>query len=210
MSVNVVGGMDLINVNLAVPLINPLMAQLDLALFGAFGLSGTLFDLQAQFDAALSLQAQLGAQLSIGGLYAALDAIANIQASIQAALSLGLPTISADISASISASAAISAALALKLGGIKACIDLALSVKLPLVNLLAALNVGPVFVLTFNGQTLSDSGTSISTRFQSNLEDAGTGAEIVADGPGAPLVDGIILVTKSSEAWAGIKLMLAT
>lgn len=210
MSVNVVGGMDLINVNLAVPLINPLMAQLDLALFGAFGLSGTLFDLQAQFDAALSLQAQLGAQLSIGGLYAALDAIANIQASIQAALSLGLPTISADISASISASAAISAALALKLGGIKACIDLALSVKLPLVNLLAALNVGPVFVLTFNGQTLSDSGTSISTRFQSNLEDAGTGAEIVASGPTAKNVDGIILVTESPEAWAGIKLMLAT
>lgn len=201
-------GMKLVELNAAVPLINPLLVQFDLALFGQFGLSGTLFDLTAQFNAALDLQFQLGANFSIsgGGISAMLDAVASIQASLQAALNLGLPTISADISASLSASAAITAALGIKLGGIKALIAAALSIKIPVINLLAGLNVGPVFVIPFDADggaiPLNTLGGLITAECLAGLTD---GAAHIDPGDN---VMGVVLIMKDPAVYAALGTML--
>lgn len=173
-----------------------LSAQLDLAIFGSFGLGALQLDLSAQFNAALSLNASLSISISnpIASFQAALAALIQVTANIELALSLGLPTIGLSISASISASAALSASLSIKLGGISALISAALAIKLPALQFVGELNLGagPIDVLTFG--------------FDAPMTAAQVGAEAAAQFSALPgilptdEVSGVMIVTKNPTA----------
>lgn len=189
-------------------LFNPLTAQFDAMLSGQFGLGALQADISAQFDAAASLQIDLGLQISdpMAGLQASLDAIAQLSAGLQAALSLGLPTVSAELSASVSANAALTAALGIKLGGISALIELALSLKIPAVKFLAdlqaSLSAGPIVLVSFgfdgsgtpDPETLGNVGSQLQALFAGGVTGVTPSEE----------VSGILILTKAPVAAASI------
>lgn len=197
MSTVLVGSYTLGGVNVAlngaVVLIVPLLGQVDLMLTGPFGLGALQADLSAQLNAALAAQLQLSLQVTnpLEALSLQLQALVQVQAGISASLSLGLPT----ISVSMSASFAIAASLSLKLGGIRLLIQLALQLKLPLVNLLAGLNLsaGP-FVLISIGFAAPSTLLS-STAEYTSLVSGGIGGIL----PGEQ-VYGVTILTKSPAA----------
>lgn len=208
MSLNFVGSFPIGAINVAasgaVALVAPLFAELDLALFGAFGLGPLQADLRLQFKAALDAEVSLGIQIS--DPFASLQALANLLASLQ----LGLPTIALQATAALSANLAISAALAAKLGGIQALIEAALAVKAPAIQFMAALqaalSAGPVDLLSFGidssgnpvgTDTLALVGSAVQAQFSAGLPG---GTPIL---PGDP-VFGIILVTKTPGARAAL------
>lgn len=208
-----IGSLSLLDINLALAgslaIIDPLLAAFDLTLTGQFGLGALQADLTLSFNASLSAQVQLGLQISdpLASLMASLQAIAQLTAGLEAAIALGLPTISADISASISANAALTAVLGLQLGGISALIELGLSVKIPVVNLIAditaALSAGPVILLSFGfpgNEPLASVGAQCSAMFSSGLTGIGPGDAVA----------GIMLVTKVPSAKIGISFLMKT
>jgi len=208
-----VGSLPLGAINIAaatsLTLFNPLLAQFDLAISGQFGLGALQTDLNAQFNAALNVQVNIGLTVSnpLASLQASLSAIAQLTAGLQAAISLGLPSVNAQVSADVSAAAALTAALGIKLGGIKALIEAALSVKIPAVNfiadLTANLSAGPVVLLSFgypSDETLANVGADPAALF-------GAGLTGIAPGDG---VAGIMLVTKTPAAKVGISALLKT
>lgn len=146
----------------AVGFLNPLAAQIDALL--ALGIGPFQLALNAQFNAALGLQAQLALTISIGSfgiaaqLKGAIAALAQLQAALAASLSLGIPPISIGLSAELSATAALGASLKLQLGGLQILIQAALAIKIPAIqaaaNLSAALAVGPFFAISFSGDNL--------------------------------------------------------
>jgi hypothetical protein len=180
----------------------PLSAQLDLAIFGPFGLGALQADLSAEFNTALALSANLSLSITnpIASYQQALAALVQVAATIQLALSAGIPTIGVEIGASISASAALTASLGVKLGGISALVEAALQVKLGagqfIGELQASLGAGPVDVLTFGfdtPMTAAQVGTDALTLFQAL--------------PGIQATDnvsGIMIVTKNPAAAAAI------
>lgn len=186
----------------AVNFMIPLSAQLDLALFGEFGLSSIQADLSAQFNAALSLQASLSVSVSnpIAAFQAALAALVQVQANIQAALSAGIPTMGVDIGVSMSASAAITGALGAKLGGISALLEAALQVKLGATQfageLQASLGAGPIDVLTFGFDTPM-TATQVGT-------EAGAVFQALPGISPSDQIYGVMIVTKSPAASAAI------
>jgi hypothetical protein len=207
MALNDVGSFTLGEVNIAllagVGLLNPLLLQLDLFLTGQFGLGPFLADINAQFTAAISAQAQLSLSLSnpLAAIQATILAMANLQASLALALALGLPVVSLQISAQISAMAALSATLALKIGGIQALIAAGVAVKIPAVRFVAqvsaAMSAGPVHLLSFTGDLLGVTGAEIAAAFSSGL------------GPTDPIfpgeqVSGVIIVTKDPAVFAAL------
>jgi len=141
----------------AVGFLNPLGAQLDALL--ALGLGPFQASLAAQFNAALAAQASLALTLSIGdfGLIASLKgaiaALAALQAALAGALALGLPPIQLGLSAELTVTAALAATLKIQLGGLQLLIKAALAVKIPALQLAAALNAslgaGPFFAVQF-------------------------------------------------------------
>lgn len=207
-----IGSFGMLDINVAgaaaVAFFNPLAAQFDLMISGQFGLGALQADLSAQFNAAASLQVELGLQISdpLAGLQATLSAIGQLVAGIQAAISLGLPTISAELNASLSANAALTASLGIKLGGISALIDLALSVKIPAVQffaeLQASLSAGPLVLVSFgfdpagsfDPEVLANVGAQIQAMFGAGLTGI-TPAESVA---------GIVILTKAPAAAAAV------
>lgn len=211
MSTVLVGSYPLgaINVGLSgvVTAVVPLLAQVDLMLTGAFGLGSLLADLSAQLNAALTAQIQLSLQVSnpFAALEAQLQAILQIQAGIAATLALGLPSISLTLTASLSASVAISATLALRVGGLQALISLALSIKLPLISLLASLNLsaGPFVLLSVGFAAPSTLASSITE--YSGLVSGGVGGILPGD-----QVYGIIMLTKSPSASVALSAILKT
>lgn len=212
-AVTQVGSFNLLDINVAgaaaLSIFNPLLAQFDLALTGSFGLGALQADLSAQFNAALAVSINVGLALSnpLAGLQASLQAIAQLTAGLQAAISLGLPAINAQVSADVAASAALSASLAAKLGGISALIDIGLSVKAPAVSFVADLNAslsaGPVVLLSF-GYPADEPLSSVGAQVQSMFS---TGLAGILPGDG---VSGIILVTKTPAAKAGISVIMKT
>jgi len=197
MSTVLVGSYTLGGVNVAlngaVVLVVPLLTQVDLMLTGPFGLGAVQADLAAQLNAALAAQAQVAISVSnpIAALKAQLQAMLSVQAGIAASLSLGLPPVVVNVSASL----AISAALALKLGGIRLLIQLVLQLKLPLVNLLAGLNLsaGPFVLMSigFAGPSTLLSSTAEYTA----LAAGGVGGILPTD-----QVYGVTILTKSPAA----------
>lgn len=211
MSVVLVGSYPLGDINVAasgaVVALAPLLVEVDLMLTGSFGLGSLLVDLSAQLNAALAAQVSLSLQVSnpFASLKAQLAALLQIQASIQATLSLGLPAVSVTIGANIAAAAAISATLTARVGGIRALIEAALAVKIPVVNLLgqltAALSVGPVELLSFGfdaPNSLADVGAGLSSRFAAGLPGVAPGDN----------VQGVVLLTKSPSAAAAMSFLL--
>lgn len=186
----------------------PLSAQLDLAIFGQFGLGSLQADLSAQFNAALSLNASLSISISnpIAAYQSALAAIAQIVIEIEQALAAGIPTIGVSISASISASAVLSASLSLKLGGISALISGALAVKLPALQfvgeLSASLSAGPIDVLTFGFDTPM---TAASVGTQAGAQFSALPGILPTDN-----VSGIMIVTKDPAAALAIGALFKT
>jgi hypothetical protein len=211
-SVGLVGSYTLGGINVAantsVVLMAPALAQLDLALTGSFGLGALQADIAAQFEAAMSNQVALAVQLTnpFEALQQALQAAIAIQASITATIALGLPAVSAEVGVSISASAAISVSLAARLGGIKALIEAALSVKLPAVNFLGDLagnlSVGPVVLLSFHapGDTLSLVGAELDALFAAGIGGISPHQQVY----------GVVLVTGAPSAWAAMQATLRT
>ena len=214
MSVDLIASLPLggINIGLAGSLtaIVPLLAQFDLMLTGSFGLGALQADLALQFNAAISLQANLSLQISnpFASLMAQLQAILQIQAGIKLTISLGLPAVSVTLSASLSASASISAALALRLGGIGLLIKLALSVKIPVVSLMAqftaALQAGPVVLLSTGFRGSPVALAQVGSDFQA-LASAGVGGLNPTD-----QVYGVFLLTASPSASASMSAILLT
>ena len=190
----------------AIPIINPLSAQLD-ALIG-FGLGPLQADLAAQFNASVALQATLTLQVSdpTASLQLAIAALAQLQAALVAALTL--PSINMSLSAELGASVALAAALAIKLGGIKVLIEAALSVKIAAIELAArmaaALGAGPVYIVTFHGDPLSVTGGSIAAKFSTGLSDGSVTPLLPGD-----VVDGVILVTKDPSASAALSAIIS-
>ena len=186
MSIRVVGAYPIGAVNVsataAAGIGLDLIVALEASLFGSFGLGSTLFDLQAQFDAALALQLDLGLAISdpTANFQAALAATAALIASIEAALS-GSLSINVELNAGISASAALSAALDIRLGGIRAAIEAALAIKGPAVDFFAqfqaALSAGPVVLMTnFDDDppdTLATLGNQIQAQFSAGVGSGG-------------------------------------
>jgi hypothetical protein len=95
---------SLFEVNIAaaasIGFVDPLLAQLDLMLFGQFGLGSLQADLTLQFNAAISASAQLNLQVSnpFLPLQAVIAAILQLQAAIEFLLASGLPTVSLQLS----------------------------------------------------------------------------------------------------------------
>lgn len=198
-----------INIGLmaALGFLNPLAFQLDLFISGQFGLGPFLADLQVQFQAAIAAQLNISLQISdpFVAVRALLTASAQLAAALQLALAFGLPQVSLNLSARLTATLALTAALQLKIGGIKLLLQGALALKIPLLKFIAdleaSLSAGPVHLLSFTGNTLAATGGQISGAFGSGL------------GPNDPilpsdLASGVILVTKSPEAFAAIGLIL--
>jgi hypothetical protein len=207
-TVNILGAFPIGGINIAAAaslgIVAPLFAQLDLALFGAFGLGGLQADISAQFNAAVA--AQISVSLTIQDPTLLLSGLANLMANIQLALNLPVPAL--DIGANVS----LALALGLRLGGISALIEAMLAVKLPAVAffaaLAAALSVGPVFLLNFDNPTISGglagAGAQIAAQFAAGLVDGG---DFIT--PIEPAL-GIILVTKSPSVFASLGLVLKT
>lgn len=214
MSFSTVGSFTLGEVSVAataaITLFNPLLAQFDLSLNGAFGLGALQADLSAQFNAALSASVDIGLQISnpLAGFLAALQAMAQLQAELQAVISLGIPPLSAELNVSASAQAALVASLQAKLGGLNLLLDLALQVKIPAIQFLgdlaASLSAGPIFLLAFQGDQLAVSGNDVQLAFNAGLVD---GPNFINPGD---ICYGIVLVTKAPVAWGAIQATMRT
>jgi hypothetical protein len=207
-STNILGALPIGGINVAAAaslgLVAPLFAELDLMLFGAFGLGSVQADLSLQFQTSLDIE--LGLALTISDPFAGIAALANLLASLQ----ISLPTISLDISAAIAANISLQAALAIRLGGITALIEAMLAIKLPAVSffakLAAALSAGPVFLMNFEYDTpsggLAGAGGAIAAQFAAGVS---SGASSIA--PFEP-VYGIILFTKEPTVFASLGAVL--
>lgn len=128
-----------------------MLVQFDLALFGSLGLGSFELDLSLQLNAAF--QANIALSNPFDALYASLQAALTVQANIQALLSLGLPALNLNLSVNIGINVGLMASLGLKLGGIQLMISAALAVKLPVIDFIAqlALSVGTGVVLASFG-----------------------------------------------------------
>jgi hypothetical protein len=181
--------LDLIDVNpsaaMAIGFINPLGAQLDLALTGKLGLGKLHADLTGELNAALNVG------ISFAGPTLALTGIAQLQAQ------LALPSVS------VGANAALIADLELQIGGLEAMIAAAFAVKLPAINfagqLAANLKLGPVTVLAWKDATQSEVSGWVNEALNG----------LSSSGP-PPNSYGVMIVTASPAAWGGINFMLNT
>jgi hypothetical protein len=203
------GTLGNINVGLAamLPLLNPMLAQFDANLFGAFGLGSLLAGLQAQYSAALAAQLNLSLQISDprAPLLLAIQAAYQIQASLSAALAL--PSIS--LSANLTASLSLIASLQFQLGGIKAAIALSLKLKIPLIALMgqlqAALDAGPFGAWYMTGECSTVAG-ELKSLMQSGIGDPPLPAPIAP----TDTVWGVLLLTKAPAAKVGLDILFGT
>jgi hypothetical protein len=208
MTISILGALPVGGINIAaagsVGLATGLISQLDLALFGSFGLGGASADLSLQFSAALDAEVQIGVQIS--DPTQTLLALANLLAG----LSIGLPTVNLQANAALSANIASAAAISAQLGGISALIEAALAVKVPAVNfftqIAAAISAGPLFLINFSDTSiaggLAEAGLEIGTLFSEGLV---SGSDAIA--PFDP-VYGVVIVTKDPAAFAALGAVL--
>jgi hypothetical protein len=194
----------------AISVLNPLLTQIDISLFGSFGISSLQADLQAQISAAASAQLDIGLGLAnpFAGFQIALAAIVQLQAQISLALSGAIPAIGLDALAQISALVALQAQLSVRVGIFDAMIQGGIAVKLPAASFSAGLGLnlglGPVMVLSFSDVALAAAGIGIGNDFTSGLVEGP-----VTISPGET-VYGIVLVTKAPAAWAAMQATLRT
>lgn len=154
------GTYDLLDVNVAlgfgVNLVAPLLPQIDLALFGAFGLGPLALDFEARLDAALSITIVEPSIWITGQLKAMADLAAGIAAGAV------LPGIVANLDVGVAAD------LQAKLFGINALIDATIGLKLPVFNALGDLEgaaSAKVGYLVWDGTT-SEFNTEVPGKLQ--------------------------------------------
>jgi hypothetical protein len=204
----------LLNINVAaagaLTVLNPLLAQIDFTLFGSLGIGSLQADLQAQLSAALKAQLDIGIGIvnPYAGFAIALAGIAVLQAQITLALSGGVPSISLEVTGQLSALAAFSGVLAAQIGGLEALVQGAIAVKTPATSfagaLSGALQAGPLFVLTFEDIAMAQAGSSLAGDFATGLNLNGNNIQP------SDHVYGIVIVTKSVSAWAGVQATMLT
>ncbi len=200
----------LANINVAaagsLAVLNPLLLQVDFALFGSLGIGSLSANLSLQLAAALKASLNLGIGIAnpFVGFTIAAAAIAQLIAQIALALGGAIPTISIEVTAQLSALAAFAGVLAAQIGGLEAIIQLGLAAKIPAVELVgklaAALSAGPLFVLSWENITLSSAGASINADFAAGL--GPLSGNTIAPGDS---VYGVLLVTKAPAAWAALQ-----
>jgi hypothetical protein len=203
------GDIGSINVGLfaAVGLLGPLLAQIDLMLYGSIGIGALHADFSLQLSAALQASLDIGLNLSnpFIGFSLALSAIATLQAQIALALS-GQISFSLDASLQLSANASFSAALSARLGGLELVIQAAIALKIPAIEFLARLNLsaGPLLVASWEDMRLDQA----AAQFQF---DAANG---MSYGPTTinafDMTYGVVIFTKSPVAWASLRAVLVT
>lgn len=206
MALTIIGTLPLGGINLTagavVNILPPLLIQFDAALFGSLGLGALEADLSFQLNAAIQANIQLSNPLA--AILASLNGLIQVGAQLNAMLSLGLPAINLNASVNISANVSFMGMISLKLGGLQALISLALAVKLPVLDLLASLDVGASCVLASFGfttpDTLSSAGTSINTYFQTGFEGIFPGDQVY----------GVLILTKSPSASVSLSGMIRT
>lgn len=190
----------------ALSVLNPLLLQLDLSLFGSLGIGDLSASLALQLQAALALQLDIG--LGLTGLGFSIDAVLTAIASLQASLLAGITLPSLDLSLSLGASLALSASIAAQIGGLQVLIEAAIALKIPATTLAgqleAALGAGPVFVVAWDNIPLSAAGSGISSDFTTGLT---LGPNNIAPGD---ISYGVLLVTKAPTAFAGMQVLLLT
>lgn len=200
-----IGGIN-IGLFAAVGLLNPLLFQLDLALFGSLGIGALQANLSAQLSAVLSASADIALNIAspIAGFIMALSAVASLSAQLSLAISLNIPPISIEVSAQLSACASLAANLSLQIGGLELLLQAALAIKLPAVAFLAGLDLsaGPLLVASWENISLQSAGAMLQVDM----------ADGMSYGPNsiAPheLTYGVVIFTKSPTAWVGLKATL--
>lgn len=206
MALTIIGTLPLGSINIAagavVTLLPPLLASFDLALFGSLGLGALEADLSFQLNAAISASIQLSNPFD--AILASLQGLVQVSANLNAMLALGLPAINLNASVNLSASLSLAAMLSLKLGGLQLLIAAAIQVKLPIIDLLASLDVGASCVLASFGfatpDTLSSAGASINGFFQTGFEGILPGDQVY----------GVLILTKSPSASVSLSGMIRT
>lgn len=197
-----------VNIGLAasIGLLNPLLLQIDFALFGSLGVGSLKANFEAQLSAVLKATFDIGIGISnpLAGFFAALSGVIALQAQIQAALALAVPAVSVEAGLQLSANAKMAAALTAQIGGLELLIQGALSVKAPAVSFLAGLDlsVGPLIVASWENITMAQAGNNLQTDMN-----AGMTFGPASIGPGE-LTYGVMIVTKSPSAWATLKATL--
>jgi len=178
----------------ALAVLNPLLFQIDLTLFGSLGLGAFQANLQMQLSAALNASISI----KLPNLQALLNAILELEAALMFALEALLP----QVNVSFNVMADFALALSVQLGGIELLLQAALAIKIPAMtfaaSLEAALCAGPLFVLSFEDISLASAGASIAGDFGAGLLH---GQSHILPGEH---VYGIVLVTKAVSAWTAL------
>jgi hypothetical protein len=193
---------------LAVGVLNPLAAQLDLSL--SIGLSPLKSNISAALEAALGFNAALNIAFTdpFANIRAALEALIQLQASLSLALSLP-PLALPEISLEIGFTAELIASLSLQLGGLDLAIDAALAIKIPAVRLAAdlnaALSAGPAVLLAFDGisdpTNMQTIGNLIATKFSSPVGAFPDTIDPTDD------IAGIMIITAAPSAYVGLEVI---
>ena len=211
------GGLGEINIAVsgALAVLNPLLAGVDLSLFGSLGLVSIKENFQLQLNAALSasVSINLGLVNPLLAYQQLLDDIARLYADILRVLSQGfIPAVSVEITTQISAVLALAASLELQIGNLTLLIQALLALKIPAFSvagsLAAHLSAGSAIVISFDQNTtpltLAGAGSAIAAQFASGLSSGP--ATILPTEP----VYGVVIVTKLPSTWAALQAILVT
>lgn len=196
------GGLGEINVALAASqvVLAPLLASIDLSLFGAFGLGSLRTNLQAQLTAAISASITFPDPTQF--LRNILAALAALQANIAGLLAGGfIPIVQFQVLADLAAS------IGAQLAGLSALLDGLIAVKIPVVSLASIiaghLSAGEVYTISFENIPMGAAGAAIAAQLSGPLSYTGVPTIFPADA-----VSGILLVTKNPAAWTGISFLM--
>jgi hypothetical protein len=205
----------------SLPILNPLLAQIDFSLFGSIGLSGIQADAKAQLSAALAaaVDLRIGITNPFESFSRALAAIPLLLSEILRALSGALPVVSIDASLRLSAMASLAASLSARIGGFEAVIQGGIAAKIPAINwakiLGDLLDAGPLFVISFSDDggfpplTLASAGARIGADFTAGLHWPLVGPVTDFILP-TDRVYGVVFVTKVGTVWTALQQMVLT
>lgn len=209
-----IGSMGDVNVGAAaaIALLNPLAAQLDLAIAYFLG------PLQLELELALKLAIDLQVSLSLGislSLAAQLDLAVSLVASLSAAIAAGAGVgLGISFAAEVGVAVELGIALGIRIGLLNVLLEAMLAIKIPAMRaaaeFAAALSGPDVAILIWNGTnpgdplTLSQAGASIKTKFDAGL----SLGPITGPQPGDNTL-GVVIVGSAPSLGASFGLMFA-
>lgn len=207
-----IGSMGDVNIGAAaaIALLNPLAAQLDLAIAYFLG------PLQLELELALKLAIDLQVSLSLGislSLALQLDLAVSLVASLSAAIAAGAG-IGFSFAVELSVAVELGIALGIRIGLLNVLLEAMLAIKIPAMRaaaeFAAALSGPDVAILIWNGTnpgdplTLSQAGASIKTKFDAGL----SLGPITGPQPGDNTL-GVVIVGSAPSLGASFGLMFA-